>query len=218
MPFDWDPYLKEVEFKDPIIIKKKRGQVSPYQILDSEIHVPKGKAFKSYYYGIAIVSRLRSYSDLEKRLFLNFQIVQQADPHDWLLQLSRVVEALSKNYGEWLLFELISDERESAHLHKIIEDFYDQLAHQTPASLILPNLNSAKTEDRLNVYQAAEYLDYAPSYIYKLTSQNKIPHHKPPEGRKITFYKEELDEWLKEGYQLSDRADERAKDFKINKK
>jgi len=42
---------------------------------------------------------------------------------------------------------------------------------------------------------AAEYLGISKSYLYKLTSGNKIPFYKPF-GKKIYFDKVMLDEWV----------------------
>lgn len=47
----------------------------------------------------------------------------------------------------------------------------------------------------INFKEACAYLGYAPSYMYKLTSTGKIPHHKPS-GKILFFSKIELDEWI----------------------
>ncbi|HCY76486.1 MAG TPA: DNA-binding protein [Ignavibacteriales bacterium] len=47
----------------------------------------------------------------------------------------------------------------------------------------------------LNLTEAAEYLGFSESYLYKLTSKKIIPHHKPT-GKVIFFSKAELDEWI----------------------
>lgn len=47
----------------------------------------------------------------------------------------------------------------------------------------------------LTLGEAAAYLGISKSYLYKLTSQARIPHYKP-EGKKVYFEKSELDEWL----------------------
>ncbi len=47
----------------------------------------------------------------------------------------------------------------------------------------------------LNFKKACTYLGYKPSYLYKLTSTGKIPHHKPS-GKVLFFSKNELDEWI----------------------
>jgi len=43
--------------------------------------------------------------------------------------------------------------------------------------------------------EAAHYLDISKSYLYKLTSQGRIPHFKP-QGKKVYFKKADLDEWI----------------------
>jgi len=43
--------------------------------------------------------------------------------------------------------------------------------------------------------EACAYLGYAPSYLYKLTYQKKIPYYKPT-GKMIFFSKNELEEWI----------------------
>ena len=49
--------------------------------------------------------------------------------------------------------------------------------------------------DVLNFRQAAAYLDFSFSYLYKLTSTGRIPHSKPS-GKKLYFDRRELDRWL----------------------
>lgn len=47
----------------------------------------------------------------------------------------------------------------------------------------------------LNFNQAAEYLGFSHSYLYKLTSRKIIPAHRPT-GKVLFFSKSELDEWV----------------------
>lgn len=47
----------------------------------------------------------------------------------------------------------------------------------------------------LNLDQACEYLGYAKSYVWKLTSAGIIPHSKP-NGKKLFFDREKLEEWM----------------------
>jgi len=47
----------------------------------------------------------------------------------------------------------------------------------------------------LNFNQAAEYLGFSHSYLYKLTSRKIIPTHRPT-GKMLFFSKAELDEWI----------------------
>lgn len=47
----------------------------------------------------------------------------------------------------------------------------------------------------MNLIETAEYLGLSPSYIYKLTYKKLIPHYKPT-GKRIFFFKREIDEWI----------------------
>ena len=58
------------------------------------------------------------------------------------------------------------------------------------------NLLIAKKEV-LTLEEAALYLGFERSYLYKLTSRMVIPHSKPL-GKKVFFQKGELDEWAKQ--------------------
>jgi len=52
---------------------------------------------------------------------------------------------------------------------------------------------------RMNIDQAAEYLDCSKQTLYDYVRLNKdnIPYHK--KMRKLHFYRDELDEWIKGG-------------------
>jgi excisionase family DNA binding protein len=52
-----------------------------------------------------------------------------------------------------------------------------------------------RNAELLDLKQTAEYLKLQPSYIYSLVHQVKIPHHKP-NGKKLYFFKHELNEWI----------------------
>jgi excisionase family DNA binding protein len=43
--------------------------------------------------------------------------------------------------------------------------------------------------------ETAEYLGVSKSYLYRMTSEGKIPHYKPG-GKKVYFEKGEVDRWL----------------------
>ena len=47
----------------------------------------------------------------------------------------------------------------------------------------------------LNFNDACNYLDISASHLYKLTSQKSIPHF-CPQGKKLYFRRQEIDEWL----------------------
>lgn len=70
-----------------------------------------------------------------------------------------------------------------------------------PKNEILTKLNELETllrkknDKPLNFNQAADYLGFSHSYLYKLTSRKIIPCHRPT-GKMLFFSKEELDEWI----------------------
>ncbi len=67
-----------------------------------------------------------------------------------------------------------------------------------------------KQEDKpLNFNQAAEYLGFSHSYLYKLTSRKIIPCHRPT-GKMLFFSKTELDEWI------FDNRDQKSEDRSQN--
>ena len=48
----------------------------------------------------------------------------------------------------------------------------------------------------LTFKEAAEFLDFSRSYLYRLTSQGRIPCYKP-EGKRVYFDRAELVNWIK---------------------
>ena len=76
-----------------------------------------------------------------------------------------------------------------------------QKSSKKKESLILERLEVIEAHLRkfkskpLNAVQAAEYLSISLQHLYRLTSQRKIPFHKPS-GRYIYFFTHELDEWI----------------------
>ena len=70
----------------------------------------------------------------------------------------------------------------------------------------------------LNLSEAAKYLDISESHLYKLTSTRQIPHF-CPQGKKLYFRREELDQWLQRNRQLStDEIDREATNYLIRNK
>jgi excisionase family DNA binding protein len=55
----------------------------------------------------------------------------------------------------------------------------------------------ANSKDILSMDEAATYLNVNKSYLYKLTSNQQIPHYKP-NGGKVYFERVLLDEWLRQ--------------------
>ncbi len=61
------------------------------------------------------------------------------------------------------------------------------------------------------------YLELSRSHLYKLTSQNEIPHF-CPNGKKLYFNREELDQWLQRfRKKTTEEIDVMAEDY-VNKK
>ncbi len=60
---------------------------------------------------------------------------------------------------------------------------------------VIEDLLKRKDDKPLTFKEACTYLGYAPSYLYKLTYKNIVPHYKPT-GKIIFFSKNELDEWI----------------------
>ena len=47
------------------------------------------------------------------------------------------------------------------------------------------------------IEEAADYLSFPKSSLYQLTCKRQIPFYK--NGRKLHFYQDELDQWIKKG-------------------
>ena len=59
---------------------------------------------------------------------------------------------------------------------------------------ILEELGKSRKES-LSFKEGCQYLQVSPSYLYKRTSTNQIPHSKPG-GKLIYFTRKDLDEWI----------------------
>ena len=57
-------------------------------------------------------------------------------------------------------------------------------------------LDTQQPNKPLNLMEAAEFLDFSRSYLYRLTSQGRVPCYKH-EGKRIYFDRAELVNWLK---------------------
>lgn len=62
-----------------------------------------------------------------------------------------------------------------------------------------------KNDKPLNFNQAADYLGFSHSYLYKLTSRKIIPCHRPT-GKMLFFSKQELDEWIVSSEKEKDKS------------
>lgn len=67
----------------------------------------------------------------------------------------------------------------------------------------------------LNFTEACIYLAVSKSYLYKLTSTRQIPHF-CPQGKKLYFKREELNDWLQRNRKSSaDEIDQLAAEYII---
>jgi len=73
-----------------------------------------------------------------------------------------------------------------------------------------------KQEKPLTFKIAAEYLGISKSYLYKLTSLNKVPNYKPF-GKKIYFRQSELNNWVFGKKLRSNKEIEKLAENYINK-
>lgn len=70
----------------------------------------------------------------------------------------------------------------------------------------------------LTFEQACDYTGISRSYLYKLTSQNKVPFSKP-NGKVIFFDKEKLDTWLLQNSSKSqNEIEQEALNYTLSKK
>ena len=70
----------------------------------------------------------------------------------------------------------------------------------------------------LNFNEAAKYLDVSPSHLYKLTSTKSVPHF-CPQGKKLYFKRDELDNWLQRNRQsAATEIEQLATDYIIRNK
>ena len=60
---------------------------------------------------------------------------------------------------------------------------------------VIKDLLANNSKKVLNLNELADYIGFSKSYVYKLTSQNLIPHSKP-NGKAVFFDRDEIDKWL----------------------
>lgn len=65
----------------------------------------------------------------------------------------------------------------------------------------------------LNFNETCKYLELSPSHLYKLASTRQIPHF-CPQGKKLYFNRQELDEWLQRNrLSTQEEIEEQTTDF-----
>lgn len=60
---------------------------------------------------------------------------------------------------------------------------------------IMKEINKSLLSERLNIIESAKYFGVGKATLYKLIRKSEIPFNKF--GKKILFYREEIDQWLK---------------------
>ena len=78
----------------------------------------------------------------------------------------------------------------------ILMDKVDRLADMVD-TLLLKAQQQEDNSKLLNVYELASLLDKAPSTIYAMTSDKRIPFHK--RGNKLYFFESEILQWIAQG-------------------
>ncbi|WP_229714443.1 MULTISPECIES: helix-turn-helix domain-containing protein [Flavobacteriaceae] len=69
----------------------------------------------------------------------------------------------------------------------------------------------------LNFNETCKYLELSQSHLYKLTSTAAIPHYKP-NGKKLYFQREELDQWLlRNRMDSQDEIEQQAANYLMNR-
>jgi excisionase family DNA binding protein len=82
----------------------------------------------------------------------------------------------------------------------------------------IESLLKKQADQILTFRQAAEYIDVSRSYLYKLTSLNRIPFFKP-EGKRLYFSKAELDTWIKRNpVKTATEIEQQADDYIVSGK
>ncbi len=76
---------------------------------------------------------------------------------------------------------------------KTLGDRVDSITEMSYAEPVIP----PREDKPMTVGDLCEYLDCAASTIYGKVIRNEIPHHREPNGRRLYFFKTEIDNWVK---------------------
>jgi excisionase family DNA binding protein len=86
----------------------------------------------------------------------------------------------------------------------------------------LDNIEKMLSEQNLlkkevfNFSEACQYLDISESHLYKLTSRKQVPHF-CPQGKKLYFNRQELDQWLQTNRKnTTEEVEREATDYILN--
>lgn len=108
---------------------------------------------------------------------------------------------------------------QSGILTQYSDDDFRNLLKEVIREVIIeaPQQNNPATLKPLSFKEGCQYVALSESHVYKLTSQNLIPHSK--RGKRIFFDASELDQWLLSNKVKTTRElDQEAADFLKSKK
>ena len=82
----------------------------------------------------------------------------------------------------------------------------------------IEELLNQQADEPLDLSEASKLTGLSQSFLYKLTSTNQIPHHKP-RGKRIDFSKRELTKWLLQNpVKTQSEIDQQAADYVVSGK
>lgn len=94
----------------------------------------------------------------------------------------------------------------------------NQILIRLEAIEIALSMQGVLKKDVLNFKETCQYLTISPSYLYKLTSSNQIPHY-CPQGKRLMFDRKELDQWcMRNRRESKDATDQAAINYVIKNK
>ncbi len=83
--------------------------------------------------------------------------------------------------------------------------------------MLLERSVTSTQKELMTIEEASIYLGFKMSYLYRLTSGNKIPFYKP--GHKVFFKKSDLDEWIfKHRESTHEEIEKRALNYLVNQR
>jgi excisionase family DNA binding protein len=114
-------------------------------------------------------------------------LLVNTDYMNYINLVSCLREALKPEFAEALCEKIAEKKLSEINDPQSMEDSLDNMTKQQPAG-----------NEMMNMDEASKFLDCSKGYLYKLTMKNMIPHYKPT-GKRIYFYRAELDDWIKQG-------------------
>ena len=147
-------------------------------------------------------------SQLRKALFNNTLLIPLLPNFTTLSTLSTFETQLKTNY----------DIRPDVHFKlNLLTKMDTNILEKLERIEKLLETQQAMQKQVLNLNDACIYLELSQSHLYKLTSNGSIPHYKP-NGKKLYFNRQELDNWLLRNRSNSiDEIEQEAANYLIKK-